>query len=70
MKIKVDQNLCIGCGLCVSLCPMENISMKNGKAAAGKRCTMCYRCISRCPEKAITLLGKEVKEQCGYEKYR
>ena len=41
--------------------------MKNGKAAAGKRCTMCYRCISRCPEQAITLLGKEVKEQCGYE---
>ena len=68
-KLKINKS-CIGCGLCVSLCPMENISMKNGKAAAGKRCTMCYRCISRCPEQAITLLGKEVKEQCGYEKYR
>ena len=21
MKVKVDQNLCIGCGTCVSLCP-------------------------------------------------
>lgn len=67
-KLKISEN-CIGCGLCVSLCPMKNISIHNGTAIANKRCTMCYRCISRCPQKAITLLGGEVKEQCQYEKY-
>lgn len=67
-KLKVSQN-CIGCGLCVSLCPMNNISIYNGKAVADSKCTMCYRCISHCPQKAITLLGNEVKEQCRYEKY-
>lgn len=67
-KLKISES-CIGCGLCVSLCPMKNISIQNGKAAADNKCTMCYRCISHCPQKSITLLGKEVKEQCRYEKY-
>lgn len=67
-KLKISGN-CIGCGLCVSLCPMKNISIHNGTAIADKKCTMCYRCISHCPKKAITLLGSEVKEQCQYEKY-
>lgn len=67
-KLKINEN-CIGCGLCVSLCPMKNISIHNGKTVADKKCTMCYRCISHCPQKAITLLGSEVEEQCQYEKY-
>lgn len=67
-QLKIDKN-CIGCGLCVSLCPMKNISIRDGKAVADKKCTMCYRCISHCPQKAITLLGKKVREQCQYEKY-
>ncbi|MGN0180827.1 MAG: EFR1 family ferrodoxin [Candidatus Ornithomonoglobus sp.] len=68
-KLKISKN-CIGCELCVSLCPMKNIFIQNGKAVADNKCTMCYRCISHCPQKAITLLGSEVKEQCQYEKYR
>ena len=67
-KLKINQD-CIGCNLCVSLCPMKNISIQNGKAVAGNQCTMCYRCISHCPKKAITLLGNQVTEQCQYEKY-
>ena len=35
----------------------------DGKAVADNKCTMCYRCISHCPQKAITLVGNEVKEQ-------
>lgn len=67
-RLKINED-CIGCALCVSVCPMTNISMKEKKAVAGKKCTMCYRCISCCPQKAITLLGDKVTEQCRYEKY-
>ena len=67
-KLKISAD-CVGCGLCASLCPKKNISVKNGRAVADGKCTMCYRCISRCPKKAITLLGDEVVEQCRYEKY-
>lgn len=67
-KLNVS-SACIGCGRCAALCPMQNITIVEGKAVASDRCTMCYRCISHCPEKAITLLGSQVQEQCRYEKY-
>lgn len=68
-KLKIS-GACIGCGKCVNVCPMHNIVLNGNRAVPGKQCTMCYRCISLCPQKAITLLGKEVTEQCRFEKYR
>ena len=68
-KLKID-NHCVGCGKCVSVCPMKNLTLQNKKAVPDDRCTMCYRCISLCPKKAITLLGDEVVEQYRIEKYR
>lgn len=67
-KLKIS-DACIGCGKCTDICPMHNIALKENQAVPGKQCTMCYRCISICPQKAITLLGKEVTEQCRFEKY-
>ena len=67
-KLKVSSD-CIGCGLCAKNCPMGNLTIKEGKAVSNNKCAMCYRCISSCPVKAITLLGKEVYEQCRFEKY-
>jgi len=67
-KLKISDE-CIGCGLCSRECPMGNIEIKNGKAIPGGQCTMCYRCISLCPQKAITLLGDTVREQCRFSKY-
>ncbi len=67
-RLKIHE-ACVGCGLCVKSCPMKNLSIKEGKAVSGNKCTMCYACVSQCPHKAITLLGKEVKEQCRLDKY-
>ena len=68
-KLKVNKEKCIGCGKCVKLCPMDNLSIANGKAEAGDRCTLCYRCVNHCQAQAITLLGKRVVEQSTIEKY-
>ena len=68
-KLRIAENMCVGCGKCVTLCPMKNLTLADQKVSVGIRCTMCYRCINNCPNKAITLLGKEVVEQCGIEKY-
>jgi len=68
-KLNIDGNKCVGCGKCVALCPMSNLTLTEHKAFSGSRCTMCYRCINSCPNKAITLLGKEIIEQCRIENY-
>lgn len=65
-KLTVSE-ACVGCGLCVRLCPMRNLSIQGQKAVAGGRCTMCYRCLNSCPKKAITLLGKNVVVQYSYD---
>ena len=70
-KLKINIAKCVGCGQCVQLCPMSNLSLNMDKkhAAPGTQCTMCYRCANRCPTQAITLLGKKVIEQGCVEKY-
>lgn len=68
-KLKIDASKCVGCGKCVKLCPMQNITLSNKLAEASNQCTMCYRCVNDCPKQAITLLGKHVVEQSKIEKY-
>lgn len=51
-KFFTTQN-CIGCGKCVTLCPMNNITLTDGKPVWGKNCTHCMACICRCPKNAI-----------------
>ena len=69
-KLKVNQEKCAGCGLCVKNCPTASLSVQDGKAAfVPGKCTLCYRCVNSCPANAISLLGKEVFERCNFEKY-
>lgn len=68
-KLKIGKTLCVGCGNCVRICPMKNLTVENQVTVSHGRCTMCYRCISQCPQKAITLVGKEVVEQYRLENF-
>ncbi len=53
----VDEDLCIGCGLCVSICPYSAID-KNEKGLAVVNevlCKGCGTCAASCPNRAITM---------------
>lgn len=50
----IDKELCIGCGLCVKVCPMDTISMQDGKAVVtGAESLSCGHCAAVCPEGAV-----------------
>ena len=51
---------CIGCGQCVKNCPMNNITLKNGKPIWGDQCTHCMACICYCPAEAIEYGNKSI----------
>jgi ferredoxin len=49
---------CIGCGICKSVCPVNNIEIKNGKPAFKHNCEQCVACIQYCPQTAINYQNK------------
>ena len=51
---------CIGCGQCAKLCPMNNVTLKDGKPVWDKVCTHCMACICYCPVSAIEYGKKSV----------
>ena len=68
-KPNINLQKCSLCGICIRNCPMKNLEKIDEKIVSKKRCTMCYRCVSYCPKGALTVLGKELYEQCSIEKY-
>ena len=54
-KAKVDIDACVGCETCVGNCPVEAISMVDGKAKVDEgTCIECGSCVSVCPVSAIS----------------
>jgi ferredoxin len=59
----VNESKCIGCGICVEKCPIEAISLIDGKTHDDKnRCIGCGVCVHHCPEQARTLTQTEQRE--------
>jgi ferredoxin len=55
MAVKIDKETCIGCGACVDVCPVNALSMVDGKAECDESaCIDCGACIATCPVQAIS----------------
>jgi len=62
--IKIDRDMCNGCGLCVSACHEAAIGLIDGKAALLRDdyCDGLGNCLPVCPTGAITFEEREALE--------
>jgi len=60
--LKLQQERCNGCGMCVNVCPHAVLALSNGKAQIldADRCMECGACAKNCPFSAL-----EVKAGVG-----
>ncbi len=61
---QVNPENCDGCGVCVKRCPMDALTLMDGKVSQDQsRCIGCGICIPTCPECSLTLIRKPRFEQ-------
>ncbi len=53
--LTLDEELCIGCGVCEQCCPFAAIEMKESLPAVGDGCTLCGTCVDNCSVDALSL---------------
>ncbi|HKJ80896.1 MAG TPA: 4Fe-4S dicluster-binding protein [Ignavibacteriaceae bacterium] len=61
--VKIEQNICKGCELCIVACPQDSLGLSSKININGYRyvelvkdnCTGCVNCALVCPDVAITV---------------
>jgi len=57
VTLALDQDKCVGCGICLIVCPHEVLSMNNGNVRIENRdlCMECGACARNCPTEAVSV---------------
>ncbi|MGE5416599.1 MAG: EFR1 family ferrodoxin [Acidobacteriota bacterium] len=63
-KFWVDER-CNQCGICVKVCPSDNITLQNDKLTWQKNCEQCLACIQWCPQESLQY-GKKTPAYARY----
>lgn len=57
VTLKLQEEKCLGCGMCLSVCPRAVLSPANGKVEIANRdaCMECGACSQNCPVEALSV---------------
>lgn len=57
VTLNLDKGNCIGCGLCLEVCPQAVLTLDNGKVRIENRdaCIECGACVRNCPVQAVAV---------------
>ncbi len=66
----IDENLCIGCTLCIQACPVDAIlgAAKHMHTVVASECTGCELCVAPCPVDCISMVP--IRETVTTAKWR
>jgi NAD-dependent dihydropyrimidine dehydrogenase PreA subunit len=59
--LQLSKELCLGCGICLTVCPHGVFSLKDKKALIADKdsCMECGACAVNCPTRAISVESGE-----------
>lgn len=56
LRVTCDTQLCVSCGKCRRVCPMDVDMTDNARSRErGTECILCMRCVDECPKQALKL---------------
>jgi len=66
-SVAVQYDRCKVCGICVAVCPADNLEIVEGRLSVSDRCTGCKLCELHCPDFALTAerVDRPTKEEAA-----
>ena len=66
--ITIDEEKCIGCGLCEKDCPAGKIRGREGRAVYRPECIQCGHCVAVCPRNAVSIPEYDMADVEEYDR--
>jgi ferredoxin len=55
MSVRVNNDLCVGCGCCIDVCSQGALELDNKAVVNDEYCIDCGDCVDMCPVLALSL---------------